>query len=278
MQAGLKWYRHFTNPINQRSISNYLTSSSIRYRALINDPPLRSTITQVLPMGKRKRNVYYAVRIGRRPGVYETWPETEEQVSQCSLEMIVQSADLKVNGYPRAVHKSFATRQEAEVSGLLSKWNYLRNLLIFQIFANVRPHITTSSSTPPDIFLDVVPESADINVPPAVEVLGTRFEPTNVASAPIAPPELTAEQSKILDRIVSGENIFFTGPAGTGKSVLLRAIITAFKDKRSGYDHAAARRREEWAGQLLSGTQYVESGRRRGWNLAVTASTGMAAV
>jgi hypothetical protein len=41
---------------------------------------------------------YYAVAIGRRPGIYESWVEAAEQVS----------------GYRGSVHKAFSTRAEAE--------------------------------------------------------------------------------------------------------------------------------------------------------------------
>ncbi|CUA67673.1 hypothetical protein RSOLAG22IIIB_07517 [Rhizoctonia solani] len=58
-------------------------------------------------------------------------------------------------------------------------------------------------------------------------------------------PELSEEQKYVFDKVMSGENVFFTGSAGTGKSVLLRAIIAA-----------------------LGGPSY---------EVAVTASTGIAA-
>ncbi|KAK9807218.1 hypothetical protein WJX73_010240 [Symbiochloris irregularis] len=52
---------------------------------------------------------WYAVKVGRKPGVYRTWGDCEKQVAR----------------YPRAVHKSFSTLQEAEefaeVSGHTSK-------------------------------------------------------------------------------------------------------------------------------------------------------------
>ncbi|XP_076181027.1 pif1 DNA helicase [Ptiloglossa arizonensis] len=38
---------------------------------------------------------------------------------------------------------------------------------------------------------------------------------------------ITEEQAKVLDAVISGKNIFFTGSAGTGKSFLLRKIIAA---------------------------------------------------
>lgn len=43
---------------------------------------------------------------------------------------------------------------------------------------------------------------------------------------------LSDEQKHVLDLVVNkGSSVFFTGPAGTGKSVLMRAIITALKEK-----------------------------------------------
>lgn len=41
---------------------------------------------------------YYAVRVGRVPGIYLDWPSTQAQVT----------------GFPRAVHKSFDTHEKAE--------------------------------------------------------------------------------------------------------------------------------------------------------------------
>lgn len=46
----------------------------------------------------RRQTRFYAVRVGRKPGVYETWKECRTQV----------------NGYSGALHKSFSTRREAE--------------------------------------------------------------------------------------------------------------------------------------------------------------------
>ena len=61
---------------------------------------------------------------------------------------------------------------------------------------------------------------------------------------------LSTEQKHVLDLVTKkGESVFFTGPAGTGKSVLMRAIITELKRK--------------WA--------------KDPEKLAVTASTGLAA-
>lgn len=47
-------------------------------------------------------------------------------------------------------------------------------------------------------------------------------------------PPLSPQQQEVLDRILKGENIFFTGAAGTGKSHLFRAIIKALQGSLGG--------------------------------------------
>ncbi|KAF8749153.1 ATP-dependent DNA helicase [Rhizoctonia solani] len=51
---------------------------------------------------------------------------------------------------------------------------------------------------------------------------------------------LSYEQSQILDLVKKGSNIFFTGSAGTGKSVLLREVIKALRKKHGKAQDAVA--------------------------------------
>ncbi|KAF3079791.1 hypothetical protein TWF102_012001 [Orbilia oligospora] len=51
---------------------------------------------------------------------------------------------------------------------------------------------------------------------------------------------MSDEQSHVLDMVVNeGKSVFFTGSAGTGKSVLLREIITGLRKKHKNYDSVA---------------------------------------
>lgn len=97
-------------------------------------------------------------------------------------------------------------------------------------------------------------------------------------------PILSSQQAQILERILKGENFFFTGSAGTGKSVLLRAIIRAFRKRYAVERAQEGKRQEEEVKRFLEGGE-VSQGWTAGqavevtrWSLGVTASTGMAAV
>ncbi|KJZ72873.1 hypothetical protein HIM_07817 [Hirsutella minnesotensis 3608] len=84
---------------------------------------------------------------------------------------------------------------------------------------------------------------------------GVTAEDARVTEATLAPKAVSAislsrEQRQVLDLVINQKkSVFFTGPAGTGKSVLMRAIIADLKEK--------------WA--------------REPEKVAVTASTGLAA-
>ena len=49
-------------------------------------------------MSKKTKKPFYAVRIGRAPGIYLSWEECKEQV----------------NGFPSAAYKSFTNLKDAQ--------------------------------------------------------------------------------------------------------------------------------------------------------------------
>jgi ATP-dependent DNA helicase PIF1 len=94
-------------------------------------------------------------------------------------------------------------------------------------------------------------------------------------------PELSQQQSDILKRILDGENFFFTGSAGTGKSVLLRAIIRGFRERGlEEAQNAPQLMEKKWQEYMLSDrkTAPPTANQVQRWKLGVTASTGMAGV
>lgn len=78
------------------------------------------------------------------------------------------------------------------------------------------------------------------------------------------PVQLNDAQHQVLRMVAEeGKNVFFTGSAGTGKSLLLRAIIASLRKK-----HARAKAKPD----SKAGSDVVQSA-----VVSVTASTGMAA-
>lgn len=63
---------------------------------------------------------------------------------------------------------------------------------------------------------------------------------TTAASGEKVVITLSYEQSQILDLVKQGKNVFFTGSAGTGKSVLLREVIKALRKKHGKAQDAVA--------------------------------------
>ena len=67
--------------------------------------------------------------------------------------------------------------------------------------------------------------------PTAPPVQAPPPQPTDTTSAPASPPTLSAEQQVVIDCALTGQSLFFTGSAGTGKSFVLRTLVKALKAK-----------------------------------------------
>ncbi|OLP99167.1 ATP-dependent DNA helicase PIF1 [Symbiodinium microadriaticum] len=59
-------------------------------------------------------------------------------------------------------------------------------------------------------------------------------EPDDPEAERISESQLTAEQRAAASRALAGENLFLTGPAGTGKSFLLRFLVQEFSHRHPG--------------------------------------------
>lgn len=97
------------------------------------------------------------------------------------------------------------------------------------------------------------------------------------------PYDLSPAQQNIVNRVLAGENIFFTGPAGSGKSAVIRGLNRAVRARferscESGADEAwLNENRCDDDGHRLNGIT-TDITRPRPWRIQLTASTGKAAV
>ncbi|WVQ73833.1 hypothetical protein IAR50_003414 [Cryptococcus sp. DSM 104548] len=245
-------------------------------------------------MAKSKQPKFYAVRAGRVPGIYETWAECEQQTK----------------AFPACEHQSFKTREEAQAwyeaprgdpnytlaelaRDALKPGGALPTFVSFNdpstgdaAFGGVkreRPvgegsldgRKSKSAKLEDKTPIFVVDTDDDEGLEGGSEHSGQDLEehPEEEYQLP-GEPVLSPQQSKILDMIMQGENVFFTGSAGTGKSVLLRAIIKMFREKEQQVEAKIA---SQGLSELLGDPNApgIDSSR---WKLAVTASTGMAGV
>lgn len=150
-------------------------------------------------MPSSTRRKYYAVREGREgPKIYDTWSECHTNVSR----------------WPRAEYKSFTSREGAV------QWVASRRAISF-----------AESSVPP--CASGAAPTTDSN---SITFDDDKAEHGQMSSLPSPPQDivLSAEQRKVLAMVQRGENVFFTGSAGTGKSVLLREIIRVCGGHGSG--------------------------------------------
>jgi len=69
--------------------------------------------------------------------------------------------------------------------------------------------------------------------PPPSRSLRTASDPPTPTAIPIlrneAEPGLHPEQARVVDRVLEGGNVFFTGSGGTGKSTVLKALVKQLK-------------------------------------------------
>ncbi|KAH9044705.1 PIF1-like helicase-domain-containing protein [Lactarius pseudohatsudake] len=158
---------------------------------------------------------YFAVKKGREgPKIYDSWEECQ----------------MAVTGYSRVEVKKFKSLAAAEA------W-------ILPVLMSLCPPAEqpTQPAEPGPLNTAISCGENILSVDP-IEDRATR------------PPEivLSEEQAHILNKVKKGGNVFFTGPAGTGKTVLLHEIIKCLRLRFPGPGRQTA--------------------------VAVTASTGIASI
>ncbi|KAI0651483.1 hypothetical protein C8Q79DRAFT_38300 [Trametes meyenii] len=185
-------------------------------------------------MAKQK---FYAVHNGRQgTQIYTTWEETKANVSRFS----------------GAIHKSFRSLPEARAwllgiadaaaADVPPPYSYpsarpsqlemepptqagISQMPVSRIKEEVDDLVEEEFFNPMEV--DGQPGPNRSTQPPPIPqdvVMQTQVPPVP-APAPAEEIKLSPDQQRVLDMVKQGKSVFFTGSAGTGKSVLLREII-----------------------------------------------------
>ncbi|KAI9462362.1 PIF1-like helicase-domain-containing protein [Lactarius psammicola] len=139
---------------------------------------------------------YYAVKKGREgPKVYESWEECRMTVTR----------------YPRAEFKKFRSLAAAEA------W-------ILPALLSLCPPADQPTQEPTQ---PAEPGPLNVATSCGEDIIGV--DTTEDVTIKLPDVVLTEEQTNVLERVKKGGNVFFTGSAGTGKTVLLLEIIRSLR-------------------------------------------------
>lgn len=154
-------------------------------------------------MGKSSKQKFYAVSTGRKgPKVYGSWDECKDNVIR----------------YPGTRHKSFLTRADADA------WikEDLKDFMKHKV-AKSRPILKSMPLPTENPGEDCIDMQLNQLSGCSKEDSFDDFIPLNELERPAV--KLSPQQEAILNSVAEGRNVFYTGSAGTGKSVLLREVI-----------------------------------------------------
>jgi hypothetical protein len=184
------------------------------------------------PTKKRnKKKNFYAVAAGHVPGIYKDWTDAEHQIK----------------GFSNANHQGFATENDAlqwlkdnmdvyhapdykaaEKAEEKSELESLKRMCMAAIQSENASHASLSFANQTGLMgplgRDIRTGSDDADsIPPRLTTEGADAPRMVDTSDP--DPILKPEQQKVVDLILEGHNVFYTGSAGCGKSTILKAFV-----------------------------------------------------
>lgn len=89
---------------------------------------------------------------------------------------------------------------------------------------------TPESSSTPENTLVHDRHSGAVDEPPTTPASSPANETDGLQPVPVVEPTLCPEQQALVDLIMSGKNVFYTGSAGCGKSTVLKAFTSQLRD------------------------------------------------
>ncbi|KAF9066065.1 hypothetical protein BDP27DRAFT_1056128 [Rhodocollybia butyracea] len=135
-------------------------------------------------------------------------------------------------GFPGAKHRGFVTYQEAQNWIVSAGYRVLSGSDSEIEIVSTGPapnHTSTERKQKAPVY--VLSDDSDIEIIDPPPSTSTTMSPSTLLNPKSTDIVLSAEQRGVLGKVKRGESVFFTGSAGTGKSVLLREIIRHFRDQ-----------------------------------------------
>lgn len=144
---------------------------------------------------------YYAVKKGIEPGIYNSWEECSNQI----------------DGFPGAEYKKFKTMEEAT--------DFLNTKTIFVGSSKGVRKIKSEAET-------IVNEKSEVETTISEQSSMDKPEkPMDKPDKPLSEDLLSPEQKIALQKYKDGNNVFITGPGGTGKSFLIKTIKADLEER-----------------------------------------------
>jgi hypothetical protein len=180
---------------------------------------------------RNKKKNFYAVAAGHVPGIYLDWSEVEHQIK----------------GFSGAKHQGFANEDDAlhwlsenmdvyhapeYKAAEKSELERLKRMYMAAMQSENASHASLSSTNqaalagPSGRDMRTGSYAADF-IPPPSTTKGADAPKMVDTSEP--DPILKPEQQKVVDLILEGHNVFYTGSAGCGKSTILKAFVKQLK-------------------------------------------------
>lgn len=91
----------------------------------------------------------------------------------------------------------------------------------------------------PQNTMAITPSATQFKPSHSVEQRQKHTDPTIDDVVPIVEPPLCKEQADLVNLILTGRNVFYTGSAGCGKSTVLKAFVKRFKERHLTVDIVA---------------------------------------
>lgn len=194
----------------------------------------------------RKKPKFYAVAGGHVPGIYTEWDDAEKQIIRFSgakqksfsnkgaaWEYLEQHIDLVRAANDRRISHSAMLARTPATSPTDEPAQWLLSSSDTTHLEPSRANLVIPQTLPSAFQSSLM--SAMHDPPPPYTRYAQLVLPDTSRSVPQAPtlndyavdpePILSPEQQKVVDLILAGHNVFYTGSAGCGKSTILKAFV-----------------------------------------------------